>query len=356
MSFNTNTDFNKISKYSIRMKKSFKNNDSDKVKEYYDHLKYHIQIGGNDIKTVEDKFKSLDDLIEKVSTNVTSNNYPTFTVLHEKLTKCNEEKTSLQTEIDTLKSEHEKLKTELKTNIETATKVSEIENTTAKDDEIKKLNSDILNLNNKITELGEQLEKIRNDNVIETDKKTSEIEKLNLMLEKIFQQAGITIEGIDNKNTELLDKIKKYQEIITEIKNQLNIIESDGDEKLTKALKELKTRLEACTVLQENFDVSEKQIKTLTEELEKIKNISDDLEAKEEQIKVLTKKNEEQDIQIKELNETIEEMKKEKETNNNQINKFVENFEEKLKTLLKSIYGDSATVDNILNGIKYSEK
>ena len=43
MNFLQLNDFNKISKYVIRLRKSIETNDVNKVREYYDHLKYHIQ-------------------------------------------------------------------------------------------------------------------------------------------------------------------------------------------------------------------------------------------------------------------------------------------------------------------------
>lgn len=92
---------NKISKYIIRLRKSIKSNENNKVLEYYDHLKYHIQLGGingdeknNNINNLTEYIYSIDTIISNITKNETLNNN-----LENYLKKCNSDKTVLNEQI-----------------------------------------------------------------------------------------------------------------------------------------------------------------------------------------------------------------------------------------------------------------
>ena len=348
MSFNstTNTDFNKISKYTIRMKKSFKNNKTNKTKEYYEHLKYHIQIGGT-LTDIEDKFKILDNLINTLSDN--SKGYKTFDDLHKDLSKCNSDKTNLQSTITELTTKIDTLEEKMKETADSVSKVDKIKN--KEEEEIKKLNEEITTLNTKINEFKQQVDKLTETNTNES----KELTNLNLMLDNIYKITEIVSGTIDEKNEKLLEKIKKYQEITTTIKKQLLEIDLSDKEKFQTALTEIETRLKDSQSLHEQLDIANLSIENLTKQLDEARTTSSDLEQSQRKIKELEISFQSKNLEIESLKNKITSMETEKKTNDEKLNKLSADFNNKLSNLLTTIYGNSKIVQDILKGDKFNE-
>ena len=69
LSSNRKSNFEKVTKYTYRLKKAFQQQSKSKSSEYLKHLKHHIQKGGFDEAELEGKFQMLDRIIQKINSD-----------------------------------------------------------------------------------------------------------------------------------------------------------------------------------------------------------------------------------------------------------------------------------------------
>ena len=341
---------NKVSKYTIRLRKSIKNNDNDKVKEYYDHLKYHIQLGGFDQTELENKFESVQTLIDNLSNNLSNKGYKSFNSLYTELSKCNKDKTDAETLNKDLNKQITELNQKLLLSTESIEKIDSV-NDNKKDIKITELNKDIEDLNKNIAELKLESAKIKSKNEI-NDNKLKNFDTIILEINKNEETAS---DNLELQTKEIVNKISRYNEIINKIKNQISDIDNADKEKFDKALGALVSKLEESEKQLKELKIATTTIEDLKKKLVNIDNISTKLKEAESKIDELAKSIEEKDKKIEELTTQITELEKEKESNDKSINDFTANFDEKIKELLKTIYGSENLVNSIIDGTVFNE-
>ena len=340
------SDLNKVSKYTVRLRKSIKNNDKDKVKEYYDHLKYHIQLGGLNQEDLENKFKLMETLIENLADN--KKGYKSFDDLYKELSQCNLDKKDFKQQNDDLSQQIKDLNQQL---LKSTESVEQIKTIKEKDDELTTLNKQIVQLNTTIDDLKVESEKIKS--LDET--KNENLKNLNTIIKEIFKKEELTSNELDTQTKQLVAKIDRYDEIIKKIKEQIKDIDDIDNSKFSSALEQLVLRLQQSEDLKKDLTDAKNQIDELNTKLEDINKTSSELA--DAQIKIVSLNADiiEKDNKIQELTDKIKVLNNEKESNDNEINKFADNFETKLKLLLKQIYGSDQLVDNIIKGNVFDE-
>ena len=152
--FNT-INTNKIQKYICRLKKSVVENDKEKIINYYDHLKYHIQLGGNenqkDSSEITKTINSIDKIISNIISNIT-NEQTIYSKLNQNLNlnlsndlkKCNDEKKELHEQNTKLENDLKELNDKLtqnKNNLEDLEKIK-TKNISSLNDKIENLNKE----------------------------------------------------------------------------------------------------------------------------------------------------------------------------------------------------------------------
>lgn len=346
------TDLNKVSKYTLRLRKSILNNEQNKTKEYYDHLKYHIQLGGLEEEQLKSKFEQLDKLIETLSDK--SKGYKTFKTINNELSQCNQDKGDLEAKNKELQNQFMELQKELESSTKGVAQINEIvdkKEIKDKDDKIKSLNNEIDELNNKIPDLEKQVEKLKEEN----SNFDNELNTLKQIVDKIFGKSKLTDEQIKSKSEELMEKISRYEEILKKLKSEAENIDSTEKERFNQAIQEIEYRLKNSNELKENLEKITEENKKLQDELDKVKKTSDELNKTQSELKSLERTIKDKDDKINELNDEIRELQTEKETKDKKIDEFSRTFDEKLKKLLNTIYGTPELVDNIFNGTKLDD-
>lgn len=332
------SDLNKISKYTIRLRKSIQKNDNLKINEYYDHLKYHIQLGGNDNnngdtyfdKTVlTDKFKLLDTLISNLKDS--NKGYKTFDNLYNELTQCNKDKMASDEQIVSL---NEQIKNLNGDKLSLQSSINEL-NT------IEQKNEQVNDLNLKIKDLNETIQKFKSDKII---------------IDEIFNKIELTTDDLKKQTKEIVVKISRYDDIINKIKDQLQDIENQDNEKFLSALEELELRLKQSTDLQSQLEKSNTQIDDLNSKLSNLNETEQKLNEVTNQIEELKKSNTEHTNTIDLLNKQIMKLIEEKNSNDKTIDEIANNFDSQLKLLLNAIYGSEILVDNIIDGKSFGDK
>ena len=340
------SDLNKVSKYTIRLRKSIKNNDKDKVKEYYDHFKYHIQLGGLDQQDLENKFQLIETLIENLADN--KKGYKSFDELYKELSQCNLDKKDFKQQNDDLLKQITDLNQQL---VKSTESVEQINTIKQKEDELTTLNQQITQLNKTIIDLKEESDKIKS--LDET--KDEKLKNLNAIIKEIFKKEELTSDELDTQTKQVVSKIDRYDEIIKKIKEQIKDIDDSDNSKFSSALEQLVSRLQQSKDLEIDLTNAKNQINELNTKLEDINKTSTELNDAQTKIASLNDDIKQKDIKIQELSDKIEALNKEKESNDNEINKFADNFEKKLKSLLKQIYGSDELVDSIIQGNVFNE-
>lgn len=353
---------NKISKYIIRLRKSIKNNKHEKTLEYYDHFKYHVQLGGkinsndknNNMIQLTESLNSIDTIISNITKNETTNNN-----LENDLKKCNIDKIELVKQITNLNDELNELKLKLSETIKQNEKIDKIKT---------KQNEEILSLNTKIDKLNEETIKLKDwIKKIETEKNTSD-SKLKTIKESLlsfFNISGDVEINLDKELNNVREKISKYENIIKHILSKtenVNLNETGELEKYETALLNIKIRSENATKLENELESIKKQNEELSKHIKYVDEITKDLELKNLDIEKFKNTITSKDNEIKLLSTQLEEYKKKiNELENiiddksNQIDKIALEFDIKIKELLKKIYNDNTDLINkIISGTKLS--
>ncbi len=330
-------NFNKISKYVNRLNVSLNKQQMTKAKEYFDHLQFHIQFGGLDSKNDESKIEeSVDSKIKELTKfgeqldniikNVSDEKY-TFnnsSEIQEQLTKCNDEKKTLNEQINALQQT-------LKTTSESLTELKPTENN-------EQLNADIASLNEEKTKLQNEIKSL----TVDSEQNTKKIKEIQEKLNKILNLTDITQKSIDDSIDEISKKIVKYSNIIVEIL-ELSGEEQNkdrNDEKINDALQNIKLKLDSSNTQAQELDKSKKTISDLND---KIKTLENDVG----QITKLTQKINDADKEINDLTAITKEQKtiidnfeKNQIDVSNKLEESVKTLNTKLQSLLKTIYGD----------------
>lgn len=231
----------KVSKYALRLEKSFiKNNSSDYLK-YCSHLKYHI---GGDNTQVDEMFKKLINFINsndkyKFETLQTTNDElikeketlkATNDELIEQIEKCRLDNTKLQEEhkrandkIQELNNNNEELKTENSTLKEKITKYKGIiEMINSKLFDMKNIDNDTIDDDNYKTELNKALDEIKS--------RLEEKETMCKTNDEQIKENYIKIEEQQNEITRLNEKIKEQETTINDLQTQLNKSNQEKDD------------------------------------------------------------------------------------------------------------------------------
>ena len=159
-----NPDLKKVSKYTLRLKKSIFNNNKKKINEYYDHFKYHIQLGGIVEQDIQKKIQSFENHILKISEKI--NDLKSFDTINEELSTSNTEKSLLESKNTELEKKINELNEKLNESVKSIESVN-----TSKDKEISDLNTQIESLNSQIKDLENKLNQLNNDDNIELSKR-----------------------------------------------------------------------------------------------------------------------------------------------------------------------------------------
>lgn len=337
------SDLNKVSKYTIRLRKSVMNNDDLKIKEYYDHLKYHIQLGGLEQKDLEEKFKLFDSIITNLTN--TEKGYKSFDNLYQELSKCNNEKTNSIVENNSLNAKIIELNKQLIDSTESVKQIDLIkQKDTTKDDKINELNKKIAKLNETIQDLE-----------LENKNNKEKLANFYTIIKEISNVKDLTINELKKQIEQVVDKISRYDEIIERIKGQIKDINNTDKNTFLNALVTLNSKLEKATELETQLKNANSKIDELSKKLVNIETIQVELEENKAKIKKLDDSIIEKDDEIKELTQKINILNNEKTTNDKTIYEFANNLDKKLKELLIKIYGSETIVDNIIDGKQFNE-
>lgn len=362
MDFINVSDFNKISKYVIRLRKSVEKNDKKKINDYYEHLKYHIQLGGNPgdnltdskLKDMEKRFESIDKVIKMLGTDE-GNKFKYGTVKTD-LDKSIEEKAALETKLTEVTAKMEEATAALAKQAEETKQIKQLdESKIAKDKElseqIEKLNSTIEELNKKIIDL--------------TDKNTvsaNTIQAFGTKFKEIFDLYDITELDLAKKIDLLKEKSINYKEIINKINEQKDLKETGELEKFKEAIEKFNAKSKEVEKVQTELEELKNQLKDAKDlsvkQEENLKKI-ESLEAEKDNLqKEITEKN----IKIKELEEANNKLQEEnkalladREKVEKELDTFSEEFNKKLRELLESIYGNPQIVSTLMSGEKISD-
>jgi chromosome segregation ATPase len=346
-------NFNKVSKYVFRLSNSLNKKKISKAKEYFDHLKFHIQLGGADgenVENVNDKIKQLtefgeqlDKTIKLIDNSPDKYKYTDSSKIQSELQQCETEKLSLTEKITELETKLQEKSTEIgNLKVEQINKPEE--NNTKIDElneEIKKLNDEKENLTNQITEL-----------TTTNTKSNEDLNKIKSTVKSVLGLTGDVEEGIDDKLKELRDKSDKYSKAISQIIAMSNETTVEGDEadKIESALKNLKKRLESNDELSDKLKVEQENVKNMTKQIEELtasmtalEKLKDSIESKDKEIAELRENNQVQQKQITNLTD-------EQSKVSSELDKISTELKSKLELLLKSIYGDKDIVNTLMTG------
>ena len=313
MSNSNNQHLEKISKYTYRLKKSFKQNDFNKSAEYLSHLKHYIQqTGGNEQDELNNKFEKLEKILNKIKTEPNLNIKKQVSEKEEELLKVKEEAEKLTKALEVAKKA-------LKTSQDNIKEKSQN-------------NEDIEKLNKEIEKLKSQLD-------------TSEGDKENKF--KIMSSLENEINDLkaqnesEKKNYE--NKIQKYNEIFLGLvtSDEIADLDSDQNNKIKDAVKKITDKLSnAQNTIDENQKLTA-ELNTLQEQLKNLVEIQNELTASKTTIEKLEKElaNE------KTKNVTLEESLND---NNRFISDKASQLDTAINALLSNFY-DQSTVNQILN-------
>lgn len=344
------SDLNKVSKYTLRLRKSIFNNDKNKAKEYYDHFKYHIQLGGLDNQDLNKKFEFIDDIINKLTSNT---NYKSYDELYKNLSGCTENAKTLKTTNDDLQLQIKELNSKL---TESTNNIANIETIKTRDEQIIVLNNNIQSLNLQLEDLKKQNEKLSSDE--------RELDTMKKILDKIYATTKVLNGEIEKKNKTVVDKIEKYQKIIDKIEGQFKMnIDDEDPTQFSKALEELENRLKKSTEHEKNLTNANNQIYGLQKQLSDLNKITNQLSETskklletQQQLSELENSIKKKDLEIDELQKQNNQLKTEKKLNNEQINDIASKLDNKLKELLIKIYGSESLVESIIQGKPFDDK
>ena len=323
------SNLNKVSKYTSRLLKSFNANDQNKTKEYYDHFKYHIQLGGLDKEELGKKFESIDTLINGLKL---PNGYKSFDKLYGELSKCNTDKSSLVEQNEKLTAQIEKLTKDLSEKTES---ITQIESTIKNDNE----------LNDQIVQLNKTIEDLKSEKEINTNNYKTILRELGLTEKE-------TSNDIKEKITKMQEKISRYDELINAISKQVQETGNDDNIAFENAIKTLQEKSKASEEMKIELEESKEKVDELNEQITKLQETSSELAKIRAELEKQTELINEKDNEISKLEKEIKELKDDKESNDEMINKYTNQFEEKLNLLLTEIYGSKDFSEAIIKGPK----
>ncbi len=352
--FNT-INTNKVSKYIIRLKKAIKNNNNRQtILNYYEHLRYHIQLGGtdksNDLKKKVNDF--FDGIISGIDSEKTINSN-----LDMDLKKCNDEKKQFEQENKKLSDELGELNTKLSEYIKKNEDIEKIKT---------KHNEDIKSLNSKIDELNGEKSKLENETkvIIENNSNLEKkLDNIKTIISKLFNISGDIEIDLDKEINIIKEKILKYEKVIKNILSKAdgkNLNENGELEKYESALIEIKSRSDNAQNLEKELEKIKKQNEDLISQTKSIDEITKNLSKKNEEIIKLESIITDKDNEIKLLTTQVNEQKNkitelENTINNNtkEMNDIALDFENKIILLLNEIYSNNQKiVQEILKGTK----
>ena len=193
----------------------------------------------------------------------------------------------------------------------------------------------------------------------------NEKEDYSKQIKKLFRISKIFGKDSDKNIKDLEEKITKYTNIIHQIENEskvTNLNETGELDKVESALKEIFSRLRESNSLKEQLENITKENNELQNKIEKQKNITKELERVNTDFKDLEKLVEQKDKEIveltdkiKELEIKVEQMEEDINNKNKHIDKVANEFDEKIRILLKTIYGNDSLVNELMQGVKVGE-
>ena len=355
------SDFNKVSKYVIRLRKSVIRNDINKIGEYYDHLKYHIQLGGEpkQIEELQSKFDSIDQIIKNLKAD-SGSKYKYSGITVDDLETCTKQKEELETTLAKATDEVEKLKTELEAKTSESEEIKKLSDT--KTEEEKEINKTVDNLKELNQKLILQIDGLRSES--KTSKQ--QVEDIEKKLQEVFELYGIVEDSVEKRLSVLKDKADNYKQMIKKINDEATGMDLTGANELEKfesAIKAIKAKSDnvkntetELSELKESLSDSKKEKEELAEKLKELEakiSTLDDLKTqlnnKDKQIAELEEKN-------KSLENANKEMVDEKEQVNKELTSIASTFDSKLKLLLETIYGKEQIVEDLMNGVKIGDR
>jgi len=321
--------FNKLSKYALRLEKSFVNNNSSDYLKYCSHLKYHI---GGDNTQINKMFEELIKLIN----DKPEYKFDTLTTANADLTNTN---TNLTKEKETLTNANANL-------------TKEKETLTNANVNLTNTNADLTNTNANLTK---QIERYELDN--------AELGKQHKQVDDKIKELENNNDELQTANSTLEEKIAKYNGIIEMINSKLdgvkdkNIDDDNYKTELEQALDEFKTRLKEKENMCKTNDVIIEENKRQIDELQK-KIVELETKIKEQETTItnlqadLDKSNQEKNdalILVKQSEEAnIKALEDLKQTN------YLE-FKLQLSNLFKAIYPESIA-NAIIQQMKVGDK
>ena len=359
MNFMNVSDLNKISKYVIRLRKSVEKNDKKKINDYYEHLKYHIQLGGNPgdnltdskLKDMEKRFESIDKVIKMLGT---PEGEPfKYETVKTDLDKSIEEKAALETKLTEVTAKMEEATAALAKQAEETKQIKKSdESKIAKD---KELSEQIEKLNKTIGELNEKIKDLTTENA----KSAETVQAFGTKFKEIFELYDIAEEDLAKKIELLRQKSKNYKEIINKINEQKDSKETGELEKFKEAIEKFNAKSEEVKKVQEELEELKKELSDAKEKSEKQKENLEKIELLGVEKEKLEKQISENGEKIKELEEANKKLQEEnktlltdKEKLEKELDTFSEEFNKKLIELLESIYGNSQIVSTLMSGEK----
>ena len=307
----------KVSKYTFRLRKAYRQQNYVKLNDYLDHFKYHVQTGGED-DTINKKLEKLDEIVKKINDN--KDNY-SIVEIQKKLEES-------QKELNTKNTELEDIKKQLNESTE----------------KLQQINSESPAMDNKMKELNEQITNLEKEkSTAEEARKTAEEALVNIQTE---------LDKTKSQEQTLIEKINKYNEIVKKIMVYYEGTELEGDElekfqkasdQIAEKLKnanELKTKNDELTVL---LETSQKTITDLNEKLVKFDELTSKIQELETEVNKLNKELNEEKIKLGECNTNLAEKENELVDLKQNNSTVATNLDSKIKELLVAIYGNDIT-------------
>jgi chromosome segregation ATPase len=353
--------FHKLSKYTLRLEKSFIKNNSSNYLKYCSHLKHHI--GGEN--------KELNKMFEELITLINNNpeyKLDTLAVSNSTLTK---EKDELINTNNTLTAEKEALTAEKDELIKTNNKLTEEKNTLTSEKEA--LTAEKIILEKKINKYNEiikminfKLNIVKNDDddfddeyktnlenaLNEFKKKLDEKESMYKTNDEQIKENNTKITELEKKIVELENKIKEQENTLTNLKLNLDQSNEEKTAALTQVEQSTKTNIKALEELkQTNYYEFKLQLSKLFNAIypEPIANaIIQQMEVGE---KVVEPEKVDVPEKVVELEKVVEPVKTKEE-----INKDLENTEFEIYSNKTQDKKEKFTLNQIKNAYTQGEK
>jgi hypothetical protein len=204
----------KVNKYVYRLRKAFGQNNKEKSKEYFSHLKYHVMTGGDPTadEQIGEKLSRINELIANITSGTTTT-----------LEGLRAEKTRLDGEISGIRNEL------AAKNAELATAIRNLEASEGKRTEASAKLREALEKNTQAKQMLEAL-KISNQDAINALKKKQQEDIIELTQNYESGKNELRAQGDKEKNKAIDEKTREIAEKVLEIEELTQTLASKGTE------------------------------------------------------------------------------------------------------------------------------